>query len=83
MALLEEQILEAYRHRQIQIKNEEGEDDEALLGDIALRLMLKNELEAAAAMDQTAGTTDGTGTRQKNVHARKMMKIQESSADNP
>ena len=104
MSLLEEQILNAYQ-RQIAIKRsgygkrngseidiEDGEDDEALLGDIALRLMLKNELEAAAAMEKTdtecwpAGGTQPIldhQVRQKNVHARKMMKIQESSAGTP
>ena len=104
MSLLEEQILNAYRH-QIEIKKnsfgkrngseidvEDGEDDEALLGDIALRLMLKNELEAAAAMEKTDTECCAAGgtqpildhqIRQKNVHARKMMKIQESSAGTP
>ena len=48
-------------------------DDESLLGDIALRLMLKNEL------DSSSPEKIDMDTKQKNIHAKKMMKIQESS----
>ena len=64
------------------------EDDEALLNDIALRLMLKNQLEASAAASMEKIDTDccsagkiqplqylDSQIKQKSVHARKMMKI--------